>query len=205
MDKNKNEDIGKQKNHLGKEIITNLRWIGKRCGEFLLKISQDDYENPSPAPKVEPESQDIGDNPTSSDPLHGVGKNDDIKDINLPQTPLQDQDRNVSTEKLIKEIVQTIEIYDNQAAKVSDEAQKNIYNEAANILIEKLILAGCVPINPKENDKFDFAIHRTNIFSPFNNNRYIKRTVRIGVLQNDTIHIKAIVELKEENEYEVLQ
>lgn len=53
MDKNKNEDIGKQKNHLGKEIITNLRWIGKRCGEFLLKISQDDYENPSPAPKVE--------------------------------------------------------------------------------------------------------------------------------------------------------
>lgn len=110
-------------------------------------------------------------------------------------TPATDVDSSLSSIKLVHNAANLINEYDRQATEAEDNGFRTLYNDAANRLIENLILAGCTGINPQEDETFDFNRHATRPFS-IPSNRLIKKTIRLGVALNDEVLVKAIVELK---------
>lgn len=109
--------------------------------------------------------------------------------------PAIDVDSSLSSIKLVRNAANLINEYDRQATEAEDNVFRTLYNDAANRLIENLILAGCTGINPQEDDLFDFNRHATRPFS-LPSNQLIKKTIRLGVALNDEVLVKAIVELK---------
>lgn len=109
--------------------------------------------------------------------------------------PAIDVDSSLSSIKLVRNAANLINEYDRQATEAEDNGFRTLYNDAANRLIENLILAGCTGINPQEDDLFDFNRHATRPFS-LPSNQLIKKTIRLGVILNDEVLVKAIVELK---------
>lgn len=97
--------------------------------------------------------------------------------------------------KCAKEIADLIKEYDRRAAQTEDAMQKSIYEEMTMRLTESLVLAGCTPINPQEDDIFDFGCHETRPFMLADGQR-ILRTVRMGAQIEDRVLVKAIVTLK---------
>lgn len=110
-------------------------------------------------------------------------------------TPATDVDSSLSSIKLVHNAANLINEYDRQATEAEDNGFRTLYNDAANRLIENLILAGCTGINPQEDETFDFNRHATRPFS-LPSNQLIKKTIRLGVALNDEVLVKAIVELK---------
>ena len=110
-------------------------------------------------------------------------------------TPATDVDSSLSSIKLVHNAANLINEYDRQATEAEDNGFRTLYNDAANRLIENLILAGCTGINPQEDEPFDFNRHATRPFS-LPSNQLIKKTIRLGVALNDEVLVKAIVELK---------
>ena len=110
-------------------------------------------------------------------------------------TPATDVDSSLSSIKLVHNAANLINEYDRQATEAEDNGFRTLYNDAANRLIENLILAGCSGINPQEDEPFDFNRHATRPFS-LPSNQLIKKTIRLGVALNDEVLVKAIVELK---------
>ena len=110
-------------------------------------------------------------------------------------TPATDVDSSLSSIKLVHNAANLINEYDRQATEAEDNGFRTLYNDAANRLIENLVLAGCTSINPQEDETFDFNRHATRPFS-LPNNQLIKKTIRLGVALNDEVLVKAIVELK---------
>ena len=106
-----------------------------------------------------------------------------------------DVDSSLSSIKLVHNAANLINEYDRQATEAEDNSFRTLYNDAANRLIENLILAGCTGINPQEQESFDFNRHATRPFS-LPSNQLIKKTIRLGVALNDEVLVKAIVELK---------
>ena len=106
-----------------------------------------------------------------------------------------DVDSSLSSIKLVHNAANLINEYDRQATEAEDNSFRTLYNDAANRLIENLILAGCTGINPQEDETFDFNRHATRPFS-LPSNQLIKKTIRLGVALNDEVLVKAIVELK---------
>lgn len=121
----------------------------------------------------------------SQDKLKAVGE--DVK-IELEGTSL-------SSKKLVRNVANLINEFDRLASEAEDKNFRTFYNDTAIKLIENLILAGCISVNPQEDELFDFNRHATRPFS-LPTNQYIKRTTRLGVALDDEVLIKAIVELK---------
>lgn len=101
----------------------------------------------------------------------------------------------LSSKKLVRNVANLINEYDRLASEAEEENFRIFYNDTAVKLIENLILAGCISVNPQEDELFDFNRHATRPFS-LPTNQYIKRTTRLGVALDDEVLIKAIVELK---------
>ena len=143
-------------------------------------------DSPSDTPseeKAEPENKDASESdgsPSMSD---------------ADNTPATDVDSSLSSIKLVHNAANLINEYDRQATEAEDNGFRTLYNDAANRLIENLILAGCSGINPQEDEPFDFNRHATRPFS-LPSNQLIKKTIRLGVALNDEVLVKAIVELK---------
>ena len=110
-------------------------------------------------------------------------------------SPATDVGSSLSSIKLVHNAANLINEYDRQATEAEDNGFRTLYNDAANRLIENLILAGCTGINPQEDETFDFNRHATRPFS-LPSNQLIKKTIRLGVALNDEVLVKAIVELK---------
>lgn len=133
--------------------------------------------------KAEPENKDASESdgsPSMSD---------------ADNTLATDVDSSLSSIKLVHNAANLINEYDRQATEAEDNGFRTLYNDAANRLIENLILAGCTGINPQEDELFDFNRHATRPFS-LPSNQLIKKTIRLGVALNDEVLVKAIVELK---------
>ena len=140
-------------------------------------------ETPNEEKKAEPENKDASESdgsPSMSD---------------ADNTPATDVDSSLSSIKLVHNAANLINEYDRQATEAEDNGFRTLYNDAANRLIENLILAGCTGINPQEDEPFDFNRHATRPFS-LPSNQLIKKTIRLGVALNDEVLVKAIVELK---------
>ena len=140
-------------------------------------------ETPNEEKKAEPENKDASESdgsPSMSD---------------ADNTPATDVDSSLSSIKLVHNAANLINEYDRQATEAEDNGFRTLYNDAANRLIENLILAGCTGINPQEDETFDFNRHATRPFS-LPSNQLIKKTIRLGVALNDEVLVKAIVELK---------
>ena len=104
-------------------------------------------------------------------------------------------DEIVSGYKLVHKAVELIKEYDRCSDEALNDTAKILYNDAANKMIENLILSGCTPVNPQENESFDFSYHTTKPVS-FPIDKKIKETIRLGIAIGDEVLIKAIVELK---------
>ena len=140
-------------------------------------------ETPNEEKKAEPGNKDASESdgsPSMSD---------------ADNTPATDVDSSLSSIKLVHNAANLINEYDRQATEAEDNGFRTLYNDAANRLIENLILAGCTGINPQEDETFDFNRHATRPFS-LPSNQLIKKTIRLGVALNDEVLVKAIVELK---------
>lgn len=138
---------------------------------------------------------------TSNEENAEKGINDDAESDSISSVaevgdfPAIDVDSSLSSIKLVRNAANLINEYDRQATEAEDNGFRTLYNDAANRLIENLILAGCTGIYPQEDDLFDFNRHATRPFS-LPCNQLIKKTIRLGVALNDEVLVKAIVELK---------
>lgn len=175
------------------KLVKLIKQTGRELGEFLLKICQEETKTP--------DNNDSSYHTTSSNGLESVGNKNDLKDFLSGDNTTQQQEekQNVSCKKLVKELVKTIDLYDRLSENSTDEATHNIFSEVANRLITTLILAGCSPINPEEDDCFDPSQHRTIPYSILIDNKHIKQTIRMGVKKDDEILVAAIVKTKENN------
>lgn len=125
--------------------------------------------------------------------VHVVGEKEPFKE----EGPTEDKP---ATKKLVTLIVELIHEYDRNKAETKDEAFINLYGHISENLIESLIQSGCEAINPQNGDPFNFEIHTTQPVSMPDNGE-VAQTIRMGVTMNGQILIKAIVELrKDENE-----
>lgn len=156
-------------------------------GNASYPVAEDEFiDSPIDTPneeKAEPENKDASESdgsPSMSD---------------ADNTPATDVDSSLSSVKLVHNAANLINEYDRQATEAEDNGFRTLYNDAANRLIENLILAGCSGINPQEDEPFDFNRHATRPFS-LPSNQLIKKTIRLGVALNDEVLVKAIVELK---------
>lgn len=156
-------------------------------GNASYPVAEDEFiDSPIDTPneeKTEPENKDASESdgsPSMSD---------------ADNTPATDVDSSLSSVKLVHNAANLINEYDRQATDAEDNGFRTLYNDAANRLIENLILAGCTGINPQEDETFDFNRHATRPFS-LPSNQLIKKTIRLGVALNDEVLVKAIVELK---------
>lgn len=176
------------------KLVKLIKQTGRELGEFLLEICQEESKTPD-------NNDSSYHTTTSSNGLESVGNKNDLKDplSGDNTTQQQEEKQNVSCKKLVKELVKTIDLYDRLSENSTDEATHNIFSEVANRLITTLILAGCSPINPEEDDCFDPSQHRTIPYSILIDNKHIKQTIRMGVKKDDEILVTAIVKIKENN------
>lgn len=192
---NENELINKKSADMPfiDKLVKLIKQTGRELGEFLLEICQEESKTP--------DNNDSSYHTTSSNGLESVGNKNDLKDFLSGDNTTQQQEekQNVSCKKLVKELVKTIDLYDRLSENSTDEATHNIFSEVANRLITTLILAGCSPINPEEDDCFDPSQHRTIPYSILIDNKHIKQTIRMGVKKDDEILVAAIVKTKENN------
>lgn len=175
------------------KLVKLIKQTGREFGELLLKICQEESNDLSQYNNIA--------TGTSSNGIGAVGNMNDLKDSLSGDNTTQQQEekQKVSCEKLVKELVKTIDLYDRLSENSTDEATRNIFSEVANRLITTLILAGCSPINPEEDDCFDPSQHRTIPYSILIDNKHIKQTIRMGVKKDDEILVTAIVKIKENN------
>ena len=175
------------------KLVKLIKQTGRELGEFLLKICQEETNN---LPQYNNTATG-----TSLNGIKAVGKMNDLKDSLSGDNTTQQQEekQKVSCEMLVKELVKTIDLYDRLSENSTDEATHNIFSEVANRLITTLILAGCSPINPEEDDCFAPSLHRTIPYSILIDNKHIKQTIRMGVKKDDEILVTAIVKIKENN------
>lgn len=192
---NENELINKKSADMPfiDKLVKLIKQTGRELGEFLLEICQEESKTP--------DNNDSSYHTTSSNGLESVGNKNDLKDFLSGDNTTQQQEekQNVSCKKLVKELVKTIDLYDRLSENSTDEATHNIFSEVANRLITTLILAGCSPINPEEDDCFDPSQHRTIPYSILIDNKHIKQTIRMGVKKDDEILVAAIVKTKKNN------
>lgn len=169
------------------DIPTELQKELQPVGNVNYPHAEDEFiDSPIDTPneeKAEPENKDA----LESDGSPSMSDTDN--------TPATDIDSSLSSIKLVHNAANLINEYDRQATEAEDNSFRTLYNDAANRLIENLILAGCTGINPQEDEPFDFNRHATRPFS-LPNNQLIKKTIRLGVALNDEVLVKAIVELK---------
>lgn len=169
------------------DILTELQTELQPVGNVNYPHAEDEFiDSPIDTPneeKAEPENKDASESdgsPSMSD---------------ADNTPATDIDSSLSSIKLVHNAANLINEYDRKATEAEDNGLRTLYNDAANRLIENLILAGCTGINPQEDEPFDFNRHATRPFS-LPSNQLIKKTIRLGVALNDEVLVKAIVELK---------
>ena len=166
-----------------KFMLDCARLLIKIGNSIVEKMGDDGTKGDTPNVSSSPEynATDIESQPK----LKAVGE--DVK-IELEGTSL-------SSKKLVRNVANLINEYDRLASEAEDKNFRTFYNDTAIKLIENLILAGCISVNPQEDELFDFNRHATRPFS-LPTNQYIKRTTRLGVALDVEVLIKAIVELK---------
>lgn len=174
-------------------------WASK-FGNALVKFGEGDPTMP-PSPVTGTPYPVINTNTPCSDMEVGiqpVGRKDDLIDKNPIDDISEQQDTKkkiASLYKFVDNSAKLINEYDRYANEVQDENIKILYRDSANKIIENMILSGCTSINPQEDEPFDFSYHTTEPVSVPENKR-IKETIRLGVVFDSKVQVKAIVILK---------
>lgn len=181
-------------------LVKYFKVAALKLGKFLVKIGEsnlnDEYKNGNLSdtpPFVAPVTS------VNNTGIQTVGKESDLdkeSDTDECRTGSHSME-NISGYKLIHKTIDLINYYDRCAENSGDDIPHAIYNDASNKIIENLILSGCSAINPKENEKYNFIYHTTRPIT-ISSDKIIQRTVRLGVMMDDKVLIKAVVELKEQ-------